>query len=68
MDYENQVCAVIWRCVTTGVVTLIIVIGGCEIHKNYQVAEIVKAGSHPLEASCIYAPMQDNCIIGATKK
>lgn len=68
MDSEDQAFAIICRCVTTVVVTLIIVIGGYEIHKDYQVAEIVKAGSHPLEASCIYAPMQDNCIIGATKK
>lgn len=49
---ENDFWIALWKLVAVVVCVLIATVGGCSIHKQSKVAELVKGGTDPIKASC----------------
>ena len=60
----------IWRAVIAAVVVLILTIGGCTAYESKRIADAVEKGTHPIDARCGIAGMENDrgtCSIRASK-
>lgn len=69
---ENEFWITVYKLIALVVCTLILIVGGCSIHQQAMVVELVKTGADPIKANCgIMGPQSSNtaaiCAQVATK-
>ncbi len=49
---ENQFWIAVWRATAAVIAVIVMTIGGCNVHQQRAVVQMVKNGADPLRASC----------------
>ena len=49
---DNTYWATIWKLVAISFAALVMTIGGCTVHQQTKVTELVRAGADPIKARC----------------
>lgn len=68
---DNEFYAVVWKCITAVAITVILMIGGCNIVKHLVVSREVEKGADPIESACAHNMIYDTptlCSVLAAKK
>jgi hypothetical protein len=66
---DGKFLVAIWRTVAAVFAVFVLTVGGCTVHKNRAIAEMVERGADPLRAVCAFESSERDvrCAILATK-
>lgn len=51
---DNELYAVIWRCVAATIVAIAALIAGCTAHQNYAQTEVMVKAANPSAVQCAF--------------